>query len=369
MAKQGKQLSAEERYYVATQWQLIGRKFRLHKLAVASAVLLVLFYLAALFADFFSPHATQTQHEQYICAPPQRVRLLHNGQWAGGPFVYDIQAKRHPETLRTVYVADTDDRHYLKLFARGHDYRLLGLIPTDIHLFGSDDGPVFLFGTDHLGRDMFSRNLHAARISLTIGLVGVALSFALGCVLGGVSGYFGGFVDTIIQRLIEFLLCIPTLPLWMGLSAALPKKWSPVATYFGITVILSIIGWCNLARVVRGKILSLRAEDFVVAARISGANDGRIIFKHLIPGFMSYLIVNVTLAIPGMILGETALSFLGLGMRAPAVSWGVLLKQVQNLRSLAQYPWLLLPGLFVVIVVLAFNFVGDGLRDAADPYK
>ncbi|MBA7549744.1 Dipeptide transport system permease protein DppC [subsurface metagenome] len=228
---------------------------------------------------------------------------------------------------------------------------------------------MFLFGTDKLGRDLFSRNIYAARISLSIGLVGVVFSFVLGCILGGISGYYGGAADMIIQRIIEFLLCIPTIPLWMGLSAALPPEWSPIKVYFGITIILAIRGWCGLARVVRGKLLELREEDFAMAAKIAGATDGRVITRHLLPSFLSYLIVNLTLAIPWMILGETSLSFLGLGLRPPVVSWGVLLKQAQNFRTVALHPWLLIPGLFVIITVLTFNFLGDGLRDAADPYK
>jgi len=239
----------------------------------------------------------------------------------------------------------------------------------DIHLFGVKKEEIFLFGTDNLGRDLFSRNIYAARISLSIGLVGVALSFLLGCILGGLSGYYGGTTDMIVQRGVEFLISIPTIPLWMGLSAALPAQWSPIKVYFGITIILSIVGWCGLARVVRGKLLELREEDFTMAAKIAGTSDRGIIVRHLLPSFLSYLIVSVTLAVPRMILGETALSFLGLGLRAPVVSWGVLLKNAQNFRSVALHPWLLIPGLFVIIVVLSFNFLGDGLRDAADPYK
>ena len=261
-------------------------------------------------------------------------------------------------------------KRFVRFFARGYQYELFGLLPTNIHLFGVDaPATLHLFGTDNLGRDLFSRNVYGAGISLTIGLVGVMLSFVLGCLLGGVSGYFGGTSDTIIQRIIEFLLSIPQIPLWMALSAALPIHWSPIKIYFGITIVLSIVGWTGLARIVRGRVLALRGADFALAAKICGAGEGRVIYRHLLPSVISYLIVHLTLAIPGMILGETALSFLGLGMQPPAISWGTLLKDGQDIRSLALYPWLLIPGLFVIVVVLAFNFLGDGLRDAADPYK
>jgi peptide/nickel transport system permease protein len=258
----------------------------------------------------------------------------------------------------------------VKFFAQGDPYKLLGFIPMSTHLFLAESpGRIFLLGTDQLGQDLFSRILHAAQISLSIGLVGIAFSFVLGCLIGGISGYYGGTVDMVIQRIIEFLISIPTLPLWMGLSAALPRNWSQIKVYFAITVILALAGWTGLARVVRGKILSTRNETFVKAAELAGASQARILLKHLLPSFTSYLIVNVTMSIPYMILGETALSFLGLGLRPPVVSWGVLLNAAQNVRTVAQYPWMLSPVIFVVLTVLAFNFLGDGLRDAADPYK
>jgi len=262
-----------------------------------------------------------------------------------------------------------DSIDFIYFFTHKSKYKFWGLFPTDIHLFGVKDGTIFLFGADEIGRDLLTRNLYASRISLSVGLIAVALTFILGCILGGISGYYGGAADIIIQRAIEFLTAIPTIPLWMALSAALPPYWSPVKTYFGITIILSLIGWCGLARVVRGKLLELREEDFITAAEIYGASKGRIIVKYLLPSFFSYLIVSLTLSLPGMILGETALSFLGIGLRPPAVSWGVLLNDAQNVRTIVLYPWLLIPGLFVIITVLAFNFLGDGLRDAADPYK
>ena len=285
------------------------------------------------------------------------------------PFVYEFRQELNEETFRWEYIADTTTRYPVRLFHRGDEYRFWRLFRTDLHFFGVDTpATIHLLGTDELGRDMLTRVLYASRISLSVGLGGVLISFLLGCLLGGVSGFYSGKVDTIIQRVIEFLRSIPTIPLWMGLAAALPAHWSAIKVYFGITLVLSIVGWTGLARVVRGKLLELREEDFVMAARIAGQGAGDIIRRHLLPSFMSYLIVNITLAIPGMILGETALSFLGLGLRPPVVSWGVLLKDAQNFRTVAIHPWLLIPGIFVIVTVLMFNFLGDGLRDAADPY-
>lgn len=360
----------KEAYYVASAWQLVWRKFLQHKLAVISAFILILMYLVGvLFPGFFSPYDVLKRHQDYAFAPPQRIRIFDQGR-IRAPFVYGYKLEINPETLRRNYAPDKDVVYPLRFFSRGDPYKVLGLFETNIRLIGVDEpGVLFLFGTDHLGRDMFSRTLIAARISLTIGVVGVAVSFILGCLLGGVSGYFGGPVDMIIQRIIEFLQSIPTLPLWMALAAAIPTTIPPVRMYFMITVVLSIIGWTGLARIVRGKLLQLRVEDYVMAARIAGATEMRIISRHLLPGFMSYLIVSLTLSVPSMILGETALSFLGIGLRAPIISWGVLLQQAQNIRTVSLYPWLLIPAGFVVATVLCFNFVGDGLRDAADPYK
>ena len=361
--------STEEEYYIASQWQLMRRKFLKHKLAIFGGIILVIFYIVAMFCEFFSTQGMYKRHTAYIYCPPQRIHFFDESRFNLRPFIYGLKRTIDPETWRRVYVEDKTKKFPLYFFVRGDEYKLWNLFPIDIHFFGIEEGTIFLFGTDNLGRDLFSRNLYAARISLSIGLVGVALSFILGCVLGGISGYYGGAADMLIQRVVELLICIPTIPLWMALAAALPSDWSPIKTYFGITVVLSIVGWTGLARVVRGKLISSREEDFTMAAKIAGATNARIITRHLLPSFLSYLIVSLTLAVPWMILGETALSFLGLGIRPPAVSWGALMQEAQNVRTVAQNPWLLLPGLFVIITVLTFNFLGDGLRDAADPYK
>ena len=357
----------QEEYFLASQWQLMWRKLRRHRLALVGATVLALLYLVAIFAEFFAPHDLFQRHNDFINAPPHRVRVLDEGR-VRLPFVYPLVQTRNEVTLRREYTADTTRRLPLTLFVRGDRYKLWGIFRTDVHFFGTRGGEAFLLGTDRLGRDMLSRVIHGARISLSIGLLGVFISFVLGCILGGISGYYGGTPDLIVQRAIEFILSIPTIPLWMALSAALPANWPALRVYFAITVILALQGWAGLARVVRGKLLELREEDFVMAARIAGEGAGDIIRRHLLPSFMSYLIVNITLAIPGMILGETALSFLGLGLRPPVVSWGVLLKDAQNFRTVSIHPWLLIPGIFVVVTVLMFNFLGDGLRDAADPY-
>ena len=360
---------AEEAHFVASQWQLIWRKFRRHRLARLGAAVIAILVVLAVFAEFWSPYDIYERHTELVHLPPQRVRFIHEGR-LHRPFVYGIASERSATTYFLEFSEDTEHRYPLRWFVRGADYKLLGLIPSNIHFFGVDEpGVVHLLGTESIGRDMLSRILLATRVSLSVGLVGIAISFFLGCLLGGVSGYFGGAADMIVQRIIEFLQNIPQIPLWMALSAALPPVWPVIQVYFGITIILSIFGWTGLARVIRGKLLATREEDYVLAAKIAGSGEPRILVRHLLPSFTSYLIVSITLAIPQMILGETALSFLGIGMRPPAVSWGVLLQQAQNIRSVTLYPWLIIPALLVVFTVLAFNFLGDGLRDAADPYK
>ncbi len=362
--------AAAERFYVASQWQLIFRKFRKHRLAAVGSVILGILYVVAGFAEFISPYEI-LERSSLRYSPPHRVRLIDDdGRFHLRPFVYGMARQRDPETWELIYTEDRSQRYPIRFFIRGAPYKLWSFLPLERRLFGvAEPGRIFLFGTDRLGRDLFSRAIYAARVSLSIGLVGVAFSFVLGCILGGISGYFGSKVDVIIQRVIEIFMSLPQIPLWIALAAALPQDWSVIKTYFAITVILSLIGWTTLARVVRGKLISLREEDFVLAARISGMRSGSIILRHLLPSFMSYLVVNVTLAVPAMILGETALSFLGLGIRPPAVSWGALLKSAQQVNVVALYPWLLIPGLLVIVTVLAFNFLGDGLRDAADPYR
>lgn len=360
----------DDQYYLASQWQLMGRKFRKHKLARISMVVLGLLYFTAIFCEFLAPYDLTSYNRNYVFAPPQRVRFRSEAGFSLRPFVYALESSVNPQTFRRTYVENTEEKFYLTLFARGIPYRFWGLFETDVHLFGVEDGGViFLLGTDSMGRDLLSRIIYGARISLSIGLIGVLLSIVLGVLLGGISGYYGGSVDNLIQRFIEILRSFPTVPLWMALAAALPPHMPPIRVYFGITVILSLIGWTGVARTVRGKFIALREEDFVMAAKIAGCRDRRIIRTHLVPGFMSHLLVSLTLAIPKMILSETTLSFLGLGLRSPVTSWGVLLREAQNVHSVATHPWLMLPVLFVIVTVLAFNFLGDGLRDAADPYK
>ena len=359
----------QETLQVASQWRLIRMRFFRHRLASIALVILALFYLGSAFAEFVAPYDPRRNNVDSLSAPPQRIRFVdQDGRLHLRPFVYGLQSEFELTTLRRTYQVDTSQVYPIYLLVRGDRYQLWGLIHSDLHLFGVRDGVMFLFGSDRQGRDMVSRIIHGGRISLSVGLVGIAFSFVLGIVIGGISGYYGGRIDTVIQRAIEITRSIPTLPLWMALSVALPPFWTMTQVYFSIVVILSLVGWTDLARVVRGKFMSVREEDFVMAATIAGAGRSRIIFKHLLPSFYSYIIASLTLSIPWMILGETALSFIGLGLQAPAISWGVLLKGSQEIAVLAKAPWLLLPSVFVIVAILAFNFVGDGVRDAADPY-
>jgi peptide/nickel transport system permease protein len=359
-----------EDFYRAGQWKLVWWKFRRHKLAQLALVVLGIFYLIVIFAEFVAPHTPLHRYKDYTASPPTRIYLRDvngNFHW---PFIYETVRTRDPVTMRPIYKVDAESRHPVKFFVRGDPYEMWGVFEWDVHLFGTPPGsmPFFLLGTDSLGRDVLTRIFYGARISLTVGLVGVFLSFIGGLLLGGISGYFGGVADEVIQRVIDLLISIPTIPLWMSLAAALPQDWPQLRVYFGITIIFSVLGWTQLARVVRGKMLSLREEDFVMAAQLDGESEWSIITKYMLPSFTSYIIVSLTMSIPGMILGETSLSFLGLGLRPPTVSWGVMLQEAQDIMIVAQLPWVMWPVVFVIVAVLMFNFLGDGLRDAADPY-
>ena len=359
----------QERYYLASQWRIMWWKLKRHRLAMVSGGLLAFFYISTLFVEVLAPYDLKARHTSHIYAPPQAVHLFHEGEFIG-PFVYGYTAKLNLQTMRRDYVPDSGRIQPIRFLCQGESYQFWDVVPGRFHLFcPAEGGTLFLLGTDRLGRDMLSRMIHAGRISLSIGLVGITVSFALGITIGGIAGYYGGWVDNLVNRIIEIFQSFPQLPLWMALSAALPANWSPLLIYFGITIILGLVDWTSLARAVRSKLLSLREEDFCVAAQLMGANPRRIIGRHLMPSFMSHLIASATLSIPGMILGETALSFLNLGLRPPITSLGVLLNEAQNINVVALYPWLMLPVLPVILIVLAFQFFGDGLRDAADPYK
>lgn len=363
-------LSALERSEMdAPTWILIWRKFKRHRLGLISGIFLLLSYLMLPVAGFIAPYTPNERSADYLYAPPQSINLWHDGQFVG-PYVYPITATADLESFRWTYETDTTAPMRLQWFCEGNQYRLFGLIASDTHLFCAPEGAtVFLWGSDRLGRDVFSRILYGAQLSLTVGLIGITVSFVLGIFFGAIAGYFGGVTDWVINRAIEILRSLPELPLWLALSAAVPSNWGPVAVFFIISIILGILDWPGLARAVRSKFLSLREEEYVRAAEMMGAKPGRVIRRHLLPNFMSHLIASATLSIPAMILGETALSFLGLGLRAPAVSWGVMLNDAQNLASIEIYPWTAIPMLPIIVVVLAFNFLGDGLRASLDPYK
>ena len=360
---------AQEKYYLASQWKLMWWKLRRHRLAVICGAILILNYATIMFSEVIAPYSLHTRNTEFIYSPPQSVHLFHDGEFIG-PFVYGRGYELDMEILKRSYPEDRSQVHPLRFFCQGDSYEFWGLFKASFHLIcPPENGTFFLLGTDRLGRDMFSRITYGARISLTIGLVGIIISFTFGILIGGLAGYYGGWVDATVQRIIEVIRSFPELPLWMALSAVLPVNWSPILIFFGITVILALLDWTGLARAVRSKLLSLREEDYCSAAELMGAKPGRIIGRHLLPGFMSHLIASATLSIPAMILGETALSFLGLGLRPPVTSWGVLLNEAQNINVVALYPWLLFPVVPVILIILTFNFFGDGLRDAADPYK
>ena len=356
------------RVYVASQWLLMWWRFRKHKLAIIGGIVTLFLYFIAIFVEFFAPFPPDLVNTQGTYAPPQALVLFDEHGF--NPHVLGYTVEIDPVALRRTFVVDPEVTVPVRLFTQGYSYKILGIFESDIHLIGPEnpDDFMYLFGADRLGRDVFSRLLHGTRISLSIGLVGVTISLILGIILGGISGYYGGVVDNMIQRITEFIRSIPTIPLWLGLVASLPTEWGPLQIYFAITIILSFIGWTDLARVVRGRFLTLREEDFVMAARLDGASQRKIMFQHMLPAFYSHIIASISLAIPGMILAETSLSFLGLGLRPPIVSWGVLLQEAQNVRVVATAPWLMIPALAVIVAVLALNFLGDGLRDAADPY-
>ena len=359
------------KYFTASQWQLVWWRFRRNRLGLLGAGILATYILILIFAEFLAPYSGTTLDVEYVFGPPQVVRFWDENGFSLRPFVYGVSTERDPVTLAMVPTIDTSERRYLRFFVRGEEYKYWNknLIVSDLHLFGVDEGTIHIFGTDRMGRDMFSRVMYATRISLTLGVTGVFIAFVIGLIMGGMAGYLGGQVDFFIQRTIELIRSVPDIPLFMGLAAALPKEWPPEQVYFMITLILGFLGWTTLARRIRGKLLSLRKEDYVIAAQLAGASNARIIARHMLPAFTSYIIVDIVVSFPYMILAETALSFVGLGLRPPVISWGVLLKGAQNIQAIELAPWLFIPVIFVVFAVLGFTFLGDGLRDAADPYS
>ncbi|KIC07463.1 peptide ABC transporter permease [Leisingera sp. ANG-M1] len=370
-AAEARERAAQLKYYSASQWTLIWWRFRRHRAAMIAAALLGVMALAGIFAEFVAPYGPVTRDTQYIEGGPQIPKFCDEGGCSFTPFINGTKTERDPVTLRAISVPDPEVRHYLQLFVKGETVKLLGFIPIDRHLIGLSpdvDQKIHFWGTDDLGRDVFSRTVYATRTSLSIGVLGVLISFVLALIIGGAAGYFGGMIDNVIQRVTEVIRVVPIIPLYMGLAAAMPKEWSTTQVYFAMTLILGLFGWPTLARRIRSQLLSIRNEDYVVAARLAGARPGRIIAQHMLPSFTSFIIVDLVISFPYMILSETALSFVGLGLRPPSVSWGVLLQQAQSVRAIEQTPWLFIPAVFVVVAVLAFTVIGDGLRDAADPY-
>ncbi len=364
-----KETEEAQRYYSASQWQLVWWRFKKHRVALLGGLVLLFMLLSGLLAEFIGPYAGDTRNIEYLLGPPQIPRFWDENGFSLRPFVYGVTTERDPETLALIPVTDTSVRNYVFFFIEGEPYELLGIIESNIHLFGVQEGFVHLFGTDSLGQDLFSRVLIGTRTSLSIGVLGVLISFFLALFIGGVAGYAGSWLDYGIQRFTEIIRVIPIIPLYMGLAAAFPRDWSSTQVYFAMTLIIGLVGWPTLARRIRGQLLTLRNEDYVMAARLSGASPYRIISLHMLPAFMSYIVVDLVISFPYVILAETALSFIGLGLRPPSISWGVLLQDAQNIRAIEQAPWLFIPAAFVVVAVLAFTILGDGVRDAADPYS
>lgn len=367
-----KKLKESEEYVVLSEWQLMWRKFLKHRVAVAAAIILIILYIVVIFADFFTPYGMLTNHTDYLYTTPQitKIRFIDNdGKFHIRPFMYRQIQERDPKTLRFVYKDDVSQIDYIRFFVHGEKYTMLGFIKSDIHFFGAGEGKIFLLGTDIIGRDMLTRIIFGGRISLSIGIIGVIILVILGTIMGTISGYFGGWIDNGIQRLIEILRTIPQVALWMALAAVIPKDWPSTYVYLGIVIIFGFISWTGLARELRGKVLAIRRSDYIYAAEISGASTGRIIFRHIIPNVSSHIIVIATLSIPMMIIGEAALSFLGLGIKPPMTSWGLLLTKLREVQTFKHYPWLIIPAGFIVVSVLCFNFVGDALRDVSDPYS